>query len=136
LHGKLIVVIDDDALVLAGTGGLLRTWGCRVVTATTDREALASLDGDTPDLIVSDYRLKDGLTGIDVIARIRGDFGTTIPAFLISGDISQEKLQEARAVGHHLLHKPVAPMTLRAMISRFVTSGPVPRESDGGGHRH
>ena len=33
LRGKLIVVIDDDALALEGTGGLLRSWGCRVVAA-------------------------------------------------------------------------------------------------------
>ena len=31
--GKLVVVIDDDALVLEGMGGLLRNWGCRVVAA-------------------------------------------------------------------------------------------------------
>jgi Response regulator containing CheY-like receiver domain and AraC-type DNA-binding domain len=42
LRGKLIVVVDDDALVLEGTGGLLKNWGCRVVTAASDREALTN----------------------------------------------------------------------------------------------
>src|SRR5262249_23757099 len=36
LAGKRVVVIDDDALALEGTGGLLRSWGCRVVTARSE----------------------------------------------------------------------------------------------------
>ena len=40
---KLIVVIDDDALVLDGMRGVLQSWGCRVVAAKSDDEALAGL---------------------------------------------------------------------------------------------
>ena len=60
--GKLIVVIDDDAMVLDSTGGLLRSWGCRVVTAGSGGAALAGLaEHDcAPDLIISDYHLSDG----------------------------------------------------------------------------
>jgi CheY-like chemotaxis protein len=120
LHGKLIVVIDDDALVLDGASGLLRSWGCRVVTAGSDGEALLKLDRNAPDLIVSDFRLKDGRTGIEAIAAVRDAFRAPIPAFLISGDISPERLSQAQASGHHLLHKPVSPMALRAMMSRLL----------------
>ena len=67
--GKLIVVIDDDALALDAMRGLLRRWGCLVVTAESASAALASLAGDDqwPDLIISDYRLADGHTGIEAI---------------------------------------------------------------------
>ena len=124
LRDKLIVVIDDDALVLDGTGGLLKSWGCRVVTAESDQDALASLDRNKPDLIISDFRLKDGRTGIDAVAQLRNAFHAPIPAFLISGDILPERLREAQASGHQLLHKPVGPMTLRTMISRLLKDGP------------
>lgn len=120
LRGKLIVVIDDDPQVLDGTAGLLRSWGCRVVTAESDQQAVTSLGGGRPDLIISDFRLKEGRNGIDAIARLRGDFQTSIPAFLISGDILPERLREAQAAGLQLLHKPVAPITLRAMMSRLL----------------
>jgi len=123
LRDKLIVVIDDDALVLEGTGGLLENWGCRVITAGSDREALASLGRDTPDLIISDFRLKDGQTGIEAVTQLRKAFHAPIPAFLISGDISPERLREAQASGHHMLHKPVGPMTLRTMMSRLLKDG-------------
>jgi len=38
----------------------------------------------------------------------------------VSGDISAERLREARARGYHLLHKPVRPMALRAMLSQML----------------
>jgi signal transduction histidine kinase/CheY-like chemotaxis protein len=120
LRGKLIVVIDDDALALEGTGGLLRSWGCRVVAAQSDGEALTKLDGTPPDLIISDFHLQDGRTGIDAIGEIREAFGEPVPAFLVSGDISQQRLRETHASAHHLLHKPVNPMALRAIISRLL----------------
>jgi signal transduction histidine kinase/CheY-like chemotaxis protein len=119
LPGKLVVVIDDDPLVLDSTGGLLRSWGCQVVTAESVEDALDQLDG-RPDLIVSDYRLRDGRTGIDAIARLREAYGPGVPAFLISGDILPERLKDAQANGYQLLHKPLAPMSLRAVMSKLL----------------
>src|SRR6266436_9153098 len=51
-NGKLIVVIDDDSLVLDSTCGLLRSWGCSVVTGTSGSSALACLldQQQPPDL--------------------------------------------------------------------------------------
>jgi CheY-like chemotaxis protein len=121
--GKLVIVIDDDALVLDGMGGILRSWGCRVVAAATPAGALADLaSGDRPDLIISDYRLANGQSGIAAIAELRQTFGAPVPAFLISGDTAPERLREAQESGHHLLHKPVRPMKLRAMLSQLFKS--------------
>jgi len=119
---KLIVVIDDDALVLDGMRGILRTWGCSVVTAASEGAALAALAAHRrpPDLIISDYRLGDGRTGFQVIARLRGALGARIPAFLISGDTAPERLREASASGFYLLHKPVLPFTLRSTVSQLL----------------
>ncbi len=116
---KLVVVIDDDPLVLEGMGGLFRSWGYHLLVAGTDDEALAGVaDRDRPpDLIVSDYHLSGGKTGIEVIEGLRRTLSAEIPAFLVSGDTSPELLRQARASGYHLLHKPVDPMTLRAMVS-------------------
>jgi len=120
--GKSVVVIDDDALVLDSMCGVLKSWGCSVVTATSDDAALtALLKGERPpDIIISDYRLGDRKTGFDVIERIRRVFGTPIPAFLISGDTAPERLREARASGYYLLHKPVPPITLRSVVSQLL----------------
>jgi two-component system, sensor histidine kinase len=129
--GRLIVVIDDDALVLEGMRGILQSWGCRVVTGASDTAALAQLaqEGARPDLIISDFRLANGRAGVEAIERLRGVLDTAIPAFLISGDTGPERLREASASGYHLVHKPVPPMALRTTLNRLLRAHDVARQS-------
>jgi signal transduction histidine kinase/CheY-like chemotaxis protein len=126
--GKVIMVIDDDALVLDSMRGLLQSWGCIAATAESGQGALARLAelGQIPDLIVSDYRLADGKSGIETIELLRGALGVSAPAFLISGDTAPERLREASASGFLLLHKPVPAMTLRAVLNRFLKARDLP----------
>jgi len=121
-RGKLVVVIDDDALVLDSMCGTLRGWGCQVVAAESDTAALLRLRalGQVPDAIISDYRLAGGQTGIQAIERLCGALDVAVPAFLVSGDTAPDRLREASAHGYHLLHKPVPPMALRAMLNRVL----------------
>jgi signal transduction histidine kinase/CheY-like chemotaxis protein len=116
---KLVVVLEDDPLVLEGMAGLFRSWGYQVLVATTDDEALVGVGerDSPPDLIVSDYHLRGEKTGIEAIECLRRSLSAKIPAVLVSGDISPELLRQARASGYHLLHKPVEPMALRAMVN-------------------
>jgi two-component system, sensor histidine kinase len=123
VRGKLVVVIDNDPGVLEGMGGLLRSWGCRVVMADSPDAALAELGAaQKPDLIISDFHLTNGQSGIAAIAQLRSVYGA-VPAFLMSGDIAPDRLRESRDSGHHLLYKPVRPMTLRAMMSQLLKNG-------------
>jgi CheY-like chemotaxis protein len=112
---KLVVVIEDDPLVLEATGGLLRSWGCRVVAAETCGEAMMKLSkiGQRPDLIVCDYRLPKGPTGVDAIETLRDAF--EIPALLISGDAAPPASGDG-ANRYRLLHKPVNAETFRAVL--------------------
>lgn len=111
---KLVVVIDDDPLVLEATGGLLRSWGCQVVTAETYKDALVSLAeiNRRPDLIVCDYRLPKGATGIDAIEGLRSAF--EIPALLISGDATAPA--DNGFGSYNLLHKPLDAAKFRAAL--------------------
>jgi len=120
----LIAVIDDDVLVLEATGELLMSWGYRVLTANSDQTALARIREHErrPDLIICDYRLLQGRTGIDVIAQLRTALAAPIPAILISGNTLPEHLRVLRASGHHLLYKPVAPTTLRSLVEKLFSS--------------
>ena len=124
-HHKFVMVIDDDSLVRDGMRGLLQSWGYRVATANSENAALTAVatQGRRPDLIISDYRLAHGKTGFEAIERLHRACGSPIPAFLISGDTAPERLREATASGYHLLHKPVMPMTLRAMVSQLLKNG-------------
>jgi CheY-like chemotaxis protein/two-component sensor histidine kinase len=122
LDNVFVLVVDDEAMVREGMRGLLAGWGCHVMAAASGEEALARL-GEyerIPDLIISDYRLPDNETGIDAIRRIQASLPEEIPAVLISGDTAPERLAEAKASGYHLLHKPVQPAKLRALMSRVL----------------
>jgi len=121
VEGKTILVIDDASIVLEGPSGLLGRWGYSVVTATSDDAALAELAErpQRPDLIISDYHLPNGRTGIEAIEQINAALGASIPAILISGDTAPERLRDAKDGGYILLHKPVDPMRLRAVMHQL-----------------
>jgi signal transduction histidine kinase/CheY-like chemotaxis protein len=132
-RGKLVVVIDDDALVLDSMRGILASWGCRVVAAASDAAALARLAdlGESPDAIISDYRLGGGRTGIQAIERLHDALGVCAPACLVSGDTVPERMRDARASGYLLLHKPIAPMALRAVLNRLLKASHAPGQPAG-----
>ena len=92
------------------------------VSMTPVREAVARLASHPtrPDLIVSDYRLRDGETGTEVIERLRSEFNETIPALIITGDTAPDRLIEARTSGLVLLHKPVPNGKLRAAMRNLM----------------
>ena len=97
---------------------LLSSWGHRVIPAAGADAALAALKGGiVPDLIVCDFRLGHGQTGLQAIARLQAACGVRIPAILLTGETAPEKLREAQGGGYPLLHKPLAPGRLRAAVT-------------------
>jgi CheY-like chemotaxis protein len=126
---KLVVVIEDDPLVLEATAGLLRSWGCQVVAAETYGEAMTKLSeiGQRPDLIVCDYRLPQGATGVDAIEMLRDAF--EIPALLISGDATSPR-GDYGVGGYRLLHKPVSAEAFRALLVDASVLQPKIRQHD------
>ncbi len=113
----LVALIDDEPDVLDSARMLIESWGYGVVTALDVDEALRCLrNGRQPDVILADYRLRNGCTGGQVIERIRGWARRDIPAIIITGDTAPERLRQATARGYRLLHKPVQPGSLRSAI--------------------
>jgi CheY-like chemotaxis protein len=122
----LVLVVDDDPLVLRAMDGLLASWGYGVIARGSHDDVVAEIAAaaDRPDLIVADFHLSGGRTGIETIEHVRAAFGADIPAFLISGDTSPERLQQSRERGYILLHKPVSPMALRALLASLCGGQP------------
>jgi signal transduction histidine kinase/ActR/RegA family two-component response regulator len=118
---SLILVVDDEPDVRDSMLALLGKWRCEVVAAESCTEMLAKLVSirRMPDLIVSDYRLQNEENGIDVVARLREEFNAQVPALLITGDTGMEQLREAEESGLHVLHKPLNPSRLRALIANL-----------------
>ncbi|WP_143684734.1 hybrid sensor histidine kinase/response regulator [Variovorax sp. KK3] len=113
-----VLVIDDDESVRTGMRQLLMAWGCTCDTADSIEDAQALARAREPELVISDYRLRELRTGAEAIATLRAEFGYDLPALLITGDTAPQRLREARATGVPLLHKPVLPSQLyRAMMA-------------------
>lgn len=121
LLGLRILVIEDDALSRDALATILQSWAATVDRVENLPAALALVKtGSIPDVIVSDYRLPDGMNGMEAIAQIRIEAGADIPACLISGDTDPGLMLAARAEGLTLLHKPVRPAKLRSFLRRLV----------------
>ncbi len=115
----LIVVIDDDPIVLDSIIDLLTLGGHKVVAGEGAAAVYGALRtaGRVPDVILSDYQLEGGVTGPEVIGELRQLLGDEIPAILLTGDSSSERLDNARRSGFRLLAKPVSPDILENVIA-------------------
>ena len=123
--GERIAFIDDEATVREGMDTLLKQWGYTVTIAGSIEEMLRKLEHTVsePDLIIADYRLREGTTGADAIRRIQEEYRATTPGILITGDTAPDRIIEAQASGYELLHKPVPPSRLRALIAAMIAPG-------------
>jgi len=116
--GRLVVLVDDDRSVRESMGGLLSSWGYQVIEAPSTEQAATVLGRrhDTPALIIADYELGDGKTGIDCISALRGSCDRCVPAFLISGGFDGN----SRPAGIEVLQKPLTPAVLRDALQRHL----------------
>ena len=121
LAGLVVLVVDDEREVREATSTLLESWSCTALGASSTAAALEALDaaGRAPDVIVSDYRLRGEETGIDAIEALRARFGRAVPAVLVTGDVTAERLVEMRESGVPVLHKPCAPEALAALLAEL-----------------
>lgn len=119
LTGRLVAVLDDEIQVREGMQALLRSWGAQVVAAPSCSALIAELNAQSrpPDLLVCDYRLQGGASGIEAVQTLRDEFNRAIPALLVTGDTAPDRLAEAAASGLPLLHKPVQPRAMRRLLA-------------------
>ncbi|HEY6134843.1 MAG TPA: ATP-binding protein [Rubrivivax sp.] len=120
LQGRLMVVVEDEPAVREGLVVLLKSWGASTVafdTVAAVQAWLASGPAEAPDLLIVDYRLPAGTTGLQALAALRAHWPRqNLPAIVVTGSSLGGHEDEAEAHDFHLLIKPVLPNKLRAMI--------------------
>ena len=115
-----VLCLDNDLAILDGMRALLQRWGVDCRTAADLDQARQVLRQGTVDLLLADYHLTDDLNGLQAIAHLRSEMGAFPPVALITADGSSELKQQTRALGYPLLHKPIRPAALRALLSALV----------------
>ncbi len=122
---RLIMLVEDDAVIRMALALMLEDWGFRVAEAGSGTEADGLLDeliesGQPPDVILADYRLPEGTTGLMVMDMVRRRLSRDVPGVLLTGDTSADRLREAAGAQCALLHKPIQPNRLRDTLSAML----------------
>lgn len=120
-RAPFVICVDDEEQVREGMEVLLQSWGCDVITAASADLALAASAGrdERPDLLLIDLHLGDDQPdGILEITKLRDAWGDLVPAALITANRDPIVMARARTLGLDVLHKPVKPAKLRALIAQ------------------
>jgi len=119
------LVIDDDESVAESIAAVLRSWGCRTLTAASPGAAVLRLSESKsiPDFIVSDYRFKSDINGVDAITWIRAHTRRAIPAVIATADTAPDTVRQIVRSGNALLLKPVRPNDLKHVVLGLLRRG-------------
>jgi len=105
IDSMFVLLIDDEEQVRLAMEGMLMAWDCTVMLASSGAEAVQQLKEfeQNPDVIISDFRLREDETGGEAIKRVREYCGSDVPAIIITGDIAPDRLLELSKLGYPTL---------------------------------
>jgi CheY-like chemotaxis protein len=81
--GTRCLVVDDEPAILRLVAVVLRDLGCDTLTAPDGESALRMVEGEHPDVVISDVKLP-GMDGVELARRIKSDGGKETPVLLMS----------------------------------------------------
>jgi CheY-like chemotaxis protein len=116
--GRLCIwLVDNDRNVLEALKQLLENWGCEIATATNlvELEQLKAVN-TLPQLLIVDYQLDDGATGLEVIEQAGL---MTLPAIVNTANHDEQIRERVLDAGYPLLYKPLKAPALKRMIKRL-----------------
>lgn len=118
LRGRVALVVENDPGMRRGYEMVLHDRLGMVARLTGGTaEALATMGDDPPDLILADYNLENGDTGVQAIATLREAAGQPIPAVMITAHRDPQVARSCAAMGVHLMEKPVRPAELAETLA-------------------
>jgi signal transduction histidine kinase/CheY-like chemotaxis protein len=124
LEQAVVLCVDDQVTVLDSMRALLEGWSCRVLLARglVEAVALASAESAKPELLIVDFHLDQSGDGIDCVDALRRAYDAHLPAVLVTADRSETVRIRAFAHGISVLHKPLKPAALRAVLMRLLAT--------------
>jgi len=124
LNGLFVLVVDDEEDVRLSMESLLGVWDCTVMLASSGAEATLQLSeyGSCPDVVITDYRLRNNETGAEALALINKTCEREVPAIVITGDIAPQRLVEIDKLNLPVLHKPCNTVRLKGLLSSIQSS--------------
>jgi EAL domain-containing protein (putative c-di-GMP-specific phosphodiesterase class I) len=121
-----LLVVDDEPALLKVTKRVLERRGHRVIACASGEEALAWLDRETFDVMLTDVQMP-GISGLKLLRAVR-ERDLDIPVVLVTG---QPDIQSAAAAVEYgafqYLTKPVGNDRLEEVIERAANAGRLTR---------
>lgn len=124
-----VLHVDDDPMNLRVVQEILGAFGHQAVMACSGQEALERLAVEDFDIMLLDIHMP-GMTGLDVIARLRASTGSerNIPVIALTADVYSRRPAEYVALGFNdFVSKPILVSGLMATIKRW-TAAPLAAE--------
>jgi PAS domain S-box-containing protein len=119
--GKRILCIDNEPNVLAGMRALLESWGCLVDLAVDEKQACAAIQHALPDIVIADFQLDEGLTGLQVVKVLNAIAAKTLPVIVVTANNTEDVRRLTESHGHLFMAKPVKPARLRALMASLLS---------------
>ncbi len=116
-----VLVVENDAEVLRAMVALLSGWQCEVLAAHDVTEAERLVAKRIPDMLLLDYHLDAGRTGLELRERL-APLMSARPCVIITADHSEAVRAEVFAAGCQLLYKPLKPLALKSVMARFLAA--------------
>ncbi len=118
-HAQRILIVEDTPELLLLTAKLVERMGYEVLTAADARRALAVLEAQTVDLVLTDWAMP-GMDGGDLLAALKGEARwRDLPTVVITGHDTER--QRARDAGcDRFLVKPVSLDQLQQTIAEML----------------
>ncbi|UTG91931.1 sigma-54-dependent transcriptional regulator [Geobacter sulfurreducens] len=124
-----ILAVDDDELSLLMLENLLADAGFAPLTAASGAQALALLEREHVDLLISDL-IMEGMNGLELLDRVRERY-PNVPVIVVTARGSVESAVEAMRRGaYDYLAKPFNPEVLRITLQRALDYHHVVRENE------
>jgi len=122
VQSGLILIVEDDPALRESLELFLREDGLDTSVAADGEVAIHLVKtGVRPDLVIVDYNLPSGLTGLQVMTRLQRILDHGVPALVLTGDISTQTLRDIAAQGFEHRSKPVKAEDLTRIVRRLLS---------------
>ena len=125
-----VLCVDDEPSILSALRRVLRTEGCRILTAGSGAEALALLEAEPVDVVVSDMRMPV-MDGARLLAEVRARWPGTARVLLTGyADMEATVLAINEGQIYRYIHKPWDETELRLTVRQAAERQVLQRERD------
>src|SRR3712207_8477005 len=132
---RRVLVVDDDPVTCELLCEVFEREGFAARSEQSGEAALAAMDGESPDVIVSDIRMKTRVDGLALLSRVRSELPTTPVVLMTAFGSIDTAIRAVKEGAFDYVSKPFDLDTMVATGRRALAAQSPERASAGGGRQ-